>query len=183
MDEFRPRKDGRHTTLFGCVSMALLISACTGIPLGREGSHDAGAAHLHAVTRAGNPSTLKNLLNHRVNPDAREPETSRTLLVTAILAGRRDQLVVLLRAGADPNLTDSVGNTALHIAAQTNQPWIALDLLNAGAQPDIRNAQGMTFLTYLGLMRDDLLSADAREGKQAVIEWLTQHPVRASPCC
>jgi len=154
--------------------MVLLISACAGIPSGREGSRDAGAAHLHAVTRAGTPSALARLLKHGTDPDAREPDTLRTPLETAILAGRDDQVSTLLKAGANPDLTDSVGNTALHFAAQTNQPWVALALLKVGARPDIRNAQGKTFLTYLFLMRDDLLSNDAREGKRAVTGWLTR---------
>jgi ankyrin repeat protein len=183
MDRFRPRKRRRRKTLFGCVGMALLISACAGIPSGREGNHDAGAAHLHAVTRVGTPAALACLMNHGADPDAREPETLHTLLETAILTGRRDQVSTLLKAGANPDLTDSVGNTALHIAAQTNQPWLALELLKAGAGPDIRNEQGKTFLTYLFLMRDDLLSQDARDGKQEVVDWLRSHGLAAEPCC
>lgn len=183
MGVFRRHKDSRRVTLFGCVVMLLLVSGCASIPSGREGSHDAGAAHLHAVTRAGNPSALRKLLSHGANPDTRDPATSRTPLETAILASRRDQLFVLLKAGANPDLTDSVGNTALHVAAQTNQPWMALELLKAGAKPDIRNVQGKTFLTYLFLMRDDLLSQDAREGKQEVVDWLRLHGLAAEPCC
>lgn len=183
MDRFRPRKRRRRKTLFGCFAMVLLISACAGIPSGREGNHDAGAAHLHAVTRVGTPSALARLMNHGADPDAREPETLRTLLETAILAGRGDQVSTLLKAGANPDLTDSVGNTALHIAAQTNQPWMALALLKAGAKPGIRNAQGKSFLTYQFLMRDDLLSQNAREGKQEVINWLRLHGLAAEPCC
>lgn len=184
MDRFRTRKHRRRKTLFGCFAMVLLISACAGIPSGREGYHDAGAApYLHAVTRVGTPSALARLMKHGADPDAREPETLRTLLETAILAGRRDQVSTLLKAGANPDLTDSVGNTALHIAAQTNQPWLALELLKAGARPDIRNEQGKTFPTYLFLMRDDLLSQDARDGKQEVVDWLRSHGLAAEPCC
>lgn len=182
MDEFSSRKDRRRRALFSCAGMFLVIAACTSIPSGREGSRDAGAAHLHAVTRAGTPSALARLLKHGADPDAREPDSLRTPLETAILAGRGDQVTTLLKAGADPDLTDSVGNTALHVAAQTNQPWMALELLKAGARPGIRNAQGKTFMTYLFLMRDALLSHDAREGKRAVTDWLTRRGYKGPRC-
>lgn len=183
MEEFRPCRDSRRKALLGCAGMVLLISACAGIPSGREGSRDAGAAHLHAVTRAGTSSALTRLLKQGADPDAREPDSLRTPLETAILAGRGDQVSTLLKAGANPVLADSVDNTALHIAAQTNQPWMALALLKAGAKPGIRNAQGKTFLTYLFLMRDDLLAQSAREGKQEVIDWLSLHGLAVEPCC
>lgn len=158
----------------GWIGLLLLTSACAVSPSGREARHCARAMSIDAAIRAGNPSALQRLLTHGADPDLPDCTTGHSPLEMAILAGRPDQVGVLIAAGADLDRTDHVGNTALHIAAQTNQPWIALDLLKAGAGPDIRNAQGRTFRAYLDLMSDDLLSYDARAGKYAVIHWLAQ---------
>ncbi len=65
--------------------------------------------------------------------DARDSD-GRTALMLAVLQGRLDTVVALLRRGADPNAADRAGVTPLQAARANNQPAIADALLRAGAQ-------------------------------------------------
>ena len=132
---------------------------------------------LHDTVRAGNLSLLKRQLNAGVDQDMPDPESGRTPLMTALVAENPKAFRTLLKTGADPARTDSVGNTALHVAAQINEPWRVLDLLKAGALPTARNAQGQTFQRYLFMTQDKLLSRDNRKGREAVLQWLRSHSI------
>ena len=98
-------------------------------------------------------------------------------LRAALMGERGEQFRALLAAGADPDLADRLGNTPLHVAGQINEPERALDLLNAGADPMARNAQGVTFQRYLFMTRAALLNAETRRSREAVEAWLTTHQI------
>jgi ankyrin repeat protein len=51
----------------------------------------------------------------------------------------RELTAALLRAGADINVQDERGNTALHYAARKNTEFFIQDLITAGADMEIRN--------------------------------------------
>ena len=51
---------------------------------------------------------------------------------------------VLLRHGADPNLSDRLGNTALHLAACTNHIGVVTLLLRAGTDVSQIDNNGRT---------------------------------------
>jgi ankyrin repeat protein len=51
----------------------------------------------------------------------------------AVINGRMDLVNALLDRGADPNVTDSYGETALHAATAGNHTEIAAALRRAGA--------------------------------------------------
>ena len=55
-----------------------------------------------------------------------------------------DAVFALLAAGLDAKYKDSQGMSLLHVAAMFNATAIALALIDAGALPDVRNAQGET---------------------------------------
>jgi ankyrin repeat protein len=56
----------------------------------------------------------------------------------------RELTAALLRAGADINVQDERGNTALHYAARKNTEFFIRDLITAGADIEIRNKAGYT---------------------------------------
>jgi ankyrin repeat protein len=88
-----------------------------------------------------------------VDLDTALDETGTTLLHDAV----RQESVgvsVLLALGADPNLADANGNTALHLAIGSSQRNLVERVLQAGAEYDRRNAQGQTALALAAAIDD-----------------------------
>ena len=137
---------------------------------------------VHYTIRKGSTRSLKNwIVWDREVLDVVDPESGRTPLMTALIAEKPKHFRILLDAGAQPNLTDGVGNSALHVAALINEPWHVLAMLKAGANPELRKAQGQTFQRYLFMTPDKLLNKKTREGMVAVVEWLTTHGFKVEP--
>ena len=136
-----------------------------------------GDTVLHTAAMANDPAYLHLLLAAGAQPDVANADTGATPLRNALMGERTEQFHALLAAGADPDRPDRTGNTPLHVAAQVNEPALALELLQAGADPQARNAQGATFQRYLFMTRSALLSADARRQREAVEAWLTAHRI------
>lgn len=134
------------------------------------------ATELHDVIRKGDNTRLNRMLSAGTSPDTRDPRTGRPPLITALLANNTKAFLRLLHSRADPSLADRVGNTALHVAAQINQPELVMALLNAGGPAYARNAQGKTFETYLFMLPDSRLTPDIRECRKQVRQWLASHP-------
>ena len=132
---------------------------------------------VHMAAMANDATYLTELLARGVNPNVRNPESGAGPLRAALMGERDEQFRALLAAGADPDLADRLGNTPLHVAGQINEPERALDLLNAGADPMARNAQGVTFQRYLFMTRAALLNAETRRSREAVEAWLTTHQI------
>lgn len=64
---------------------------------------------------------------------------NQTALMKAVATGWEPVVVELIRAGADLNIVDSNGDTALHYSADFNQPRMTKLLLDAGAKTDIQD--------------------------------------------
>jgi len=71
----------------------------------------------------------------------------------AAWAGNGEIVSELILAGADLNIRDSNGWTALHWAAWKNRPEIAEMLLSKGARPGVKNKQGKRAFDLLGKKR------------------------------
>lgn len=131
-----------------------------------------GATAMHMAAIADDPAYLRLLLEHGGDPNARHGETGATPLAGATGPRTDAQFRMLLDAGADPDIADRTGNTPLHAAAKINAGAHVIALLEEGASPNARNAQDATFQPYFFRTRDDVLSADARAHRSAVVAWL-----------
>ncbi len=134
-----------------------------------------GNSALHTAASVKDPRYLQILLDRHLKPDVRNSITSATPLAAAVMAGRQDQVMMLLAAGADPNLPDRLGDTPLHLAGKINAPELALLLLRAGANPALRNKQKATFQQYFAMTPVHLQTSEMQSKYQQLNEWLRSH--------
>jgi uncharacterized protein len=132
---------------------------------------------VHDAIRHYKVKELYPLLRYRGELNDQDPDSGLRPLMTALIWEKHKHFRVLLRWGSDPDLTDRVGNSALHIAAQVNEPWLVLELLKAGANPNARNMQQQSFQAYLFMPDDNILTSRERKGRAAVIAWLREHKI------
>ncbi|MFN2528474.1 MAG: ankyrin repeat domain-containing protein [Candidatus Baltobacteraceae bacterium] len=161
---------------------ALLNRSATGLEAlldaGADPAHadETGDTVMHYASKADDPTYLDILLAHHVDPDMPNAITAATPLMDALLGDRDAQVAKLIAAGADLNRVDDMGNTALHVAAKINSPHV-LDLLQAGADPLVRNGKNQTFQAYLALTPAQILSAQARDNRRQIAGWLRGHGI------
>lgn len=136
-----------------------------------------GQAPVHAAAFAPDPAPLREVLSHGGDPDLRNPETGTTPLMQAILGRHAEQVALLLRAGADPNLADLKRDTPLHVAARTNDGDTILQLLRRGAQPLARNAGGASFQDYYFSFNRQVLNPESLAHRREIVAWLKAHNV------
>ncbi len=136
-----------------------------------------GDTVVHYAAMANDAAYLQALLAHGVDPNVVNADSGASPLHGALKGERLEQFRALLAAGADPDLADFSGNTALHVAGLINEPERVIDLLDAGASPLARNAQGVTFQRYLFMTRLELLNADTSRAWEAVLDWLHAHRI------
>ncbi|MFL6585417.1 MAG: ankyrin repeat domain-containing protein [Luteimonas sp.] len=137
-----------------------------------------GATAVHGAAIADDPEYLQIVLDRRGDPDARHGETDATPLAGATGPRTDAQFRMLLAAGANPGAADRTGNTPLHKAAMINAGDHVLALLDAGADPLAKNAQGATFQRFFFKTPDARLNDAARVKREAVVAWLQAHQVR-----
>lgn len=137
----------------------------------------AGVTAMHLAAMADTASWLDLLLQRSVDPDTPNTVTRATPLMAALMAERGGNVDRLLAAGARIEATDRQDNTALHLAAKINQADRVLSLLEAGADPARKNAQGVTFQRYLWMTGEGVLDAATRRQRDAVGAWLRAHGV------
>jgi uncharacterized protein len=93
----------------------------------------AAAAQSSRDARTGDSSTPEKPPDAASPLDIRDTD-GRTALMLAVLQGRLDAVMDLLRRGADPNAADNSGVTPLQAARAKNRPEIADALVHAGAR-------------------------------------------------
>jgi ankyrin repeat protein len=97
--------------------------------------------------RQGEHAIVRGLLaaGYPVNP----PKHGLLPLQDAVTSGDQRMLELLLECGADPNLLDFWGESALYNAADTGQVEMARALLAAGANPNVQSRDDMWLHTPL----------------------------------
>lgn len=106
-----------------------------------------GLALLYAVW--GQKHNVVKYLIHTVGVDVDlyldvVPSSQQTALILAAMLNDSEMTVLLLEAGADPNRTDGIGNTALHQAVLEGHTKLAHILMDAGTTIGIVNVGGNT---------------------------------------
>ncbi len=111
-----------------------------------------GRSALINATESGATSIVKELLKHKdkgLNINQATYKRFDTALIIAAASGYSDIVHLLLENGANPNLANRDGFTALHCAISEGRDDIALMLLDAGADLNARTNTGATVLTML----------------------------------
>jgi len=106
-----------------------------------------GETPLMEAARRGNLETVRALLSHEANPNARELNGGQNALMWALSQRQSAVVQELLKSGADVHVGSKTGFTPLMFAAQQDDADSARILLRAGAKPN--DAQPKTALTPL----------------------------------
>ncbi|MCL1635808.1 ankyrin repeat domain-containing protein [Luteimonas sp. SX5] len=139
--------------------------------------NDDGVTAVHLAAMADTNRYLRTLLDNGASADTPNTVTGATPLMSALMAERADNADLLLEAGAKVAAADRQGNTALHLAAKINETGRVLQLLEAGADPNAKNAQGATFQRYLFMTPEASLNSTSKRERDQVREWLKQHSI------
>ncbi len=106
-----------------------------------------GETPLMEAARRGNLETVRALLSHNANPNARESNGGQNALMWALSQRQSAVVEKLLRGGADVHAGSKTGFTPLMFAAQQGDAESARILVGTGAR--VNDAQPKTALTPL----------------------------------
>ena len=118
------------------------------------------AAVLSAAA-SGNAKAVRGWLDDGGSVDARGGGARHTMLMKASAFGRRGIVELLASRGANLNLVDSEGSSALHAAAYMGHIAVVRALIRAGVVVDIKDKDGETAMHW----------ADS-QGHQTIVELL-----------
>ncbi|ROW49377.1 Accessory protein, partial [Cronobacter malonaticus] len=96
------------------------------------------------VLKADSGDWIKAMLDGGLSPDAKDKTFHEPIIFQAIKAKNTDTLKTMLDAGANINITDSLGNTLLIDALDYGKHDHVLLLLDRGADPEIKADNGWT---------------------------------------
>jgi len=111
----------------------------------------------HAAAGAGDMMAITAFLDAGININARDASEGRTPLISAAARGDLEVVNLLIQRGADPNVTDNMGDTALLHALEARYDQVEQILLNhPKLDPHARGLNGVTTLSkYVWRERKD----------------------------
>lgn len=127
-------------------------------------------ALLRALQR--NDYEVADLLVDQPNLDVNVVGTNSVPVLTSYVVRQRDDVVGrLLSRGANVNLPDQDGDTALHAAMQRGSLNLVQALLSKGANPNAKNKLGGTPLMWAGVFgRDEVVRELLRNGADPTLK-------------
>ncbi|MBK8373490.1 hypothetical protein [Sphingorhabdus sp.] len=137
---------------------------------------------VHYAIRKSSTRSLKRWIAwDRTTLDVIDPESGRTPMMTALINEKHNHFKIWLESGAQLDVTDGAGNSALQVAAPINEPWQVLALLQAGANPRLRNSQSQALQRNLFMTPRNSLNSDTCKGMDAAVLWLRDHGLESQP--
>ncbi len=150
--------------------LAALDAGANAHALPAEGDRDQRTLPMLAALQ-GDLRLLRQLIARGADLNARHHGLSPLLAATRdSWHGRPEAVMTLLANGADSRQADPDGNTPLHHAARSTDPAVAALLLDAGAQVDVLNAEGLS-----------PLSIACASGNWRLARFLIEHGARPEP--
>jgi len=111
-----------------------------------------GETALHYATQSKNVSVVQALIQAGANVNAKMTGNVTPLMLSLDMAfGQPESAMALIRAGADVNVADADGDTALIIAATESSNDVFQTLLEKGANPNARGMNGETALHWIAM--------------------------------
>ena len=105
---------------------------------------------MHLAASANDPAYLTSLLRHGGNPNAFDVYGTETIIYTAIMHSRIENVRLLVEAGADIHVReDGTLYTPLHTAVSIKKYDIAYYLLEQGADPLLENKWGNSVIDVI----------------------------------
>lgn len=101
---------------------------------------------IHTAAFMGNMEALKQHIAQGTDLNMKEQLGGSTPLISAITFGKSEIALALIHAGADVNLQNNEGATALHVASFFCRTEIVKALLNTNIDKTIKNKYGSTAL-------------------------------------
>lgn len=139
-----------------------------------------GSTVVHSAAIGQTARYLEILLAAGADLDLRHAETGRTPLMGAVGMRTTEHFSMLLDAGADVTLADTMGLTALHQAAMVNAHTHVLELLERGSDPEAESVVGATFQNFFWTTPVNVLNERGLEGRRLVAEWLAANGVEVA---
>jgi ankyrin repeat protein len=141
-----------ETALFIAVKRADLVMVRALLSAGADPDGDASLSPLAAAVQNRDLRIARVLLRAGASPDGRIGD--ETALIRAALIGKQEAVDLLVSAGANLHLSNSVGVTATLFAASADHWTVVLHLLRAGADPLDTQKSGVTLAHYANHARN-----------------------------
>jgi ankyrin repeat protein len=97
---------------------------------------------IFSLARHGKYIELEALLLKGLNPDSKD-ENGNTILIIGAQNDNKRIIKISLRYGAQINMINSMGNSALHFASEYKYKNIYEYLIKKGANPELKNLRGV----------------------------------------